>query len=415
MKFRIIFLMLVFCWVKSKSQDSLLLKLSTYMDEFKNEATKEAGTTWGITFDIPILIATHDIVVTNRQIDSFKVYKTIFYGKSDEIKPGGQTSKKWKGIDWAAYSYPYYQFDDKKDRLTLFFHEAFHRNQPFIGLEGRWTQCKHLLHSDARSLLRLEYNALLKAMKEKDFKPYLTDALTFRAYRYSLYPNAYLEEQGSEMLEGLANYTGLKLGGYSMDEVYDILQKKFSCNSQMFAYFTGAAYGFILDKSSENWRKQINKNDNFLYFTQKIFNLQLPQNCKESLKKNRDQYNWQQISNEEKQLEKETKQQEKKYQKIFFSKPVLKLPMSICTGGFDMHSTIIFPMAEGKVFNGFTARGEWGVLKSKDEIFLGQDILIPSPFTIKGNLVEGAGWVITLNKNWTIKKVDERFWVVAEK
>ncbi len=409
----LIFLLLI---IRANSQDTILLnKISEYISEFENEAKIENSKTWDISFDIPIIIATENIVITNRNIENFNKYKNIYYGITNEIKPGAHTSISWKGIDWAFYTYPDKSFEIRKERLNLFFHEAFHRNQKFLKLNGEWTQCSHLNNSNARTLLKLEYNALLKCLTDINNSTSIIDALSFRAYRYYLYPKAYNEEQSIEICEGLANYTGLKLSGYTNDEVLNILKYRKSFNSQLFAYYTGALYGFILDKTDSTWRKEINNKDNFLYFTQKRLDLKLPEHLKMHIKKVRNNYGWDTISKTEKIISKKTKKQEKYYSKIFFKNPIIKIPRNLCTGGFIFNSSIIFPLAEGKVYNGFSTYGDWGELIAKDEIFFSDNILLPTPFEIKENLIIGNGWQIKLNNNWEIEQKSKRLYELVQK
>jgi len=415
MRLRLILILILFTTLKLKAQDTLLLnKLSEFIGEFEKEGNLEDSKTWGISFEIPIMIATSDFVITNRPVDSFIRYKNIFFGKTNEIKPGGHSRKNWKGIDWGFYTYPDKAFENKNERLSLFFHEAFHRNQPFIGLDGIWTQCSHLTNSDARSLLKLEYNALLKSLNDSEYKTDLIDALTFRAYRYYLYPNAYNEEQAIEILEGLAEYTGLKLSGYTKDEIFKILKQQMSYNPQLFAYFSGAIYGFVLDIADTTWRKNIKQNDNFLYFVQKRLELKLPMNLKLHIESVRNKYGWDTISITEIAINKQIKKQEKFYTEIFFKKPVIKIPMNLCKGGYRFKSSIIFPLANGKVYNGFSTSGDWGELSAKDEIFFSVNILLPTPFEKKEKLVIGKGWQIKLSDNWTIKQTSKDFYELVQ-
>jgi hypothetical protein len=255
----------------------------------------------------------------------------------------------------------------------------------------------------------LEYAALLKALIAKDCENYIIDALTFRFYRYTLYPNAYLEEQSIEIFEGLAKYTDMKLCGYSESEKLEILKTQQHFNPQTYSYFMGDIYGMVLDKSGKEWRRKITKNDNFLYFTQKMFELQLPNNPKKHIEKVRVNYGWDSISKQEKVINRQIKEQEKLYTKMFFENPVVKIPMNICKGGFGFKSSIIFPIANGKVYNGFTTQGEWGNLSAKDERFFSENILLPIPFILKDRIITGKGWQIVLNNNWTIKQTSENY------
>lgn len=418
MKLKLIFILILLASFESKSQpqDTLLNKLSDYIDLFKSETTKENSKLWGISFDMPVIIATSDYknyIITNKQIEGFKAYKSIFYGKTDEIKPGGQGRKTWRDKEWAFFTYPFESFNNNKDLLNLYYHEAFHRNQIFLNLKGNWTQCKHLNASEARTLLKLEYYALFKAFNEKDYKPYLIDALTFRAYRYYLYPNAYNEEQEIEILEGLANYTGLKLSGFSNKEISKKLQNSMTFNPQTFAYITGAFYSFILDKSGKDWRNKIKKHDNFLYFTQKIIGFKLPENLTLHIKNVRNKYNWKEISKEEKTISKEISNQEKIYNKTFLKNPVVKISTKECKG-YLFQSSIIYPFKNGKIYNGVTTQGDWGKLVAKDEIFIADEIYLPTPFKITYKQIKGKGWIIYLNDNWTISQTSKNYFELIQ-
>lgn len=394
----IVLLLFLFISHVSWSQDSIFDKISQYFEEYKSEVLKDNGKLWDISFDIPIKIkiTNQKIIVLNREVEGFKPYKNLFIGDIDDLDYGEKGEKKWKGQKWVCYDYPLP--DNKEERLAFLFHDNFHSLQPEINLAGHWTQCKHLNETEARSMLKREFAALLKALEKEKFKPYLIDALTFRAYRYFLYPNAYIEEQSIEIRERLAQYTGLKLLDCSQSKKTELIKKGLNYNPQTYSYYMGALYGFVLDKSDKDWRKEITKGDNFLYFVQKIFGLQLPDNLKTHMEETRDNYDWKSISKEEKIIDRQTKKLEKIYTNMFFKNSVIKIPSNILTGPMLFHTTIIFPLANGKVYNGFSTSGEWGNLTAKDEIFLGEDILLTTPFVVKDNTITGKGWQIILNK-----------------
>lgn len=391
----------------SLSQNKLLDELSDYISFFEVEAKKENSELWNISFDMPVIIATDSFIVTNRKIESFTKYKNIFYGQTDEIRPGGHCHKSWRGKEWAFFTFPDVLFENKKELRKLFFHEGFHRNQTFLKLTGRWTQCKHLTKKEARSLLKLEYNALLLALQKNDFKEHLTDALTFRAYRYFLFPNAFNLETEIEIFEGLAHYTGLKLSGYSVKDINDKLKKASVGSAQTFAYHTGAIYGFILDKAKKDWKSEITKNDNFLYFTQRMFEIKLPENIDSHIKNVRNKYEWDKIKQEEKIIAKSNKKREKEYESVFFKKPVLTIQRKDCTG-YVYECTSIYPFKSGKICNKMTVSGDWGKLLSDRGIFIGDEIRLPAPFQIDNNKVVGVGWTLYLSENWEVKQVDKK-------
>jgi hypothetical protein len=385
------------------AQNTLLDSLSSFVEDFKQEAQKENAQLWGVTFDRPLLLKTPDFVLSSISVEGFTPYKTIYYGTATDIERGGSTCMSWRGQDWSFYTYDKLQFADRKTRLNLFFHEVYHCNQRVLHLQGSWAQCKHLNEYNAGCLLRLEFTALLQALQSKNIDSIaIIDALTFRAYRYALYPNAYNEEAQTEMQEGLANYTGLKLSTKTTSEMISDIKTNMNCNPQLFAYWSGAAYCFVLDRVDSLWRKKITKNDNFLYFVQGCMKVQLPDNLHQHIEKIRNDYAWHAIETNEKAIAKETKQKEKRYTKLFFQKAVVHIPLTICRG-FTFNSNIIFPLANGKVYNGFSTSGIWGHLLSKDEMFFGNEILLTEPTQITDTMVKGRNWEIKLEPHWTVK------------
>lgn len=398
---------------KAHCQETLLDTLSVYVSEFTLAAQKENASLWGESFEVPVMIKTPAFFVTNKPVEGFVAYKNLFYGTIDDIKSGGNSWIRWRDVDWAFYTYSAARFKDKSERLELFFHEAFHRNQPSLHLSGVWTQCKHLNEYEARCLLRLECNALLHALDDSLATQSLLDALTFRAYRYALYPNAYLEEAQMEMLEGVAYYTGIKLSGRDFESIKSKLKTNMSFNQQFFAYSSGGLYCFVLDKLDSTWRKELKQNDNFLYFAQKQLGLQLPNTLKSATETIRQKYDWNSISASEKALAKKTKQQEKLYTEMFLNKTVLKLNREQCKR-FTIQSSIVFPLANGKVYNAFSTWGDWGVLTSKDEIFWDNDVILATPFEVQDKKILGKGWEIVLNDGWTVKKTSKQYFELVE-
>ena len=115
------------------------------------------------------------------------------------------TSLHWSGKDWAMVMLPLPT--KKQDRINLLAHELFHKAQPSLGFLLFNTENNHLDQKDGRIYLRLELNALKKAVRSstiKEMNMHLTNALTFRKYRYSVYPKADTTENSLELNEGIA-------------------------------------------------------------------------------------------------------------------------------------------------------------------------------------------------------------------
>ena len=72
------------------------------------------------------------------------------------------TSIYWNGRSWAMIMFPLPE--GKHDRLNILSHELFHRSQPSLGFHMPNTDNNHLDQRDGRVYLRLELEALRKAL-----------------------------------------------------------------------------------------------------------------------------------------------------------------------------------------------------------------------------------------------------------
>jgi hypothetical protein len=161
--------------------------------------------------------------------------------------------------------------DYRQARERLLLHECFHRIQEGLGLAARDAVNNHLDSADGRIWLELEWRALERALRQPGpaRKSAIADALLFRAYRRSLFPEAFTNENHLELNEGLAEYTGVKLSSETIDELTfradralrdDASNPSFALS---FAYTSGPAYGALLDLSAKPWRKQIASTGDF--------------------------------------------------------------------------------------------------------------------------------------------------------
>jgi hypothetical protein len=86
-------------------------------------------------------------------------------------------------------------------------HEMWHRVQNDIGFPASGAANDHLDSRDGRVWLQLEWRALAKALsvRGEQRRRAIADALLFRAYRRTIFPNAAAQEREMEMHEGWRN------------------------------------------------------------------------------------------------------------------------------------------------------------------------------------------------------------------
>lgn len=170
------------------------------------------------------------------------------------------SSVMWSGVRWIMVAAPLPQ--DETQRRVLVAHEAWHWVQEQIGLGAQPSDCTHLESERGRYLLRLELRALAAAMRSRSSarRHAAEDALQFRAARLAEFPTAGAQEAALDRNEGLAAYTGVKLGAVEPDffaartlDQYDTHE----AFARAYAYASGPAYGLLLDNYSEGWRTTI--------------------------------------------------------------------------------------------------------------------------------------------------------------
>ncbi len=173
------------------------------------------------------------------------------------------TAIEWAGLEWTMVLWPPPTIPHARNRLLL--HEMFHRVQDKIGLPANNPLNAHLDTRDGRIWMRLEMRALAEALSHggEARRSAIRDALDFRALRRGLFPGAAADEDGLERNEGMAEYTGLVLGGLPTAALAHRAavgleqQEARETFSRSFAYATGPAYGVLLDASGRSWREAL--------------------------------------------------------------------------------------------------------------------------------------------------------------
>jgi uncharacterized membrane protein (UPF0127 family) len=150
---------------------------------------------------------------------------------------------------------------------VTFAHELFHRIQATLdGPRISDGDNGHLDSLEGRYWLQLEWRALARALEAKTpaaRKAAVADALLFRAERYRRFPAAAENEQALELNEGVAEYTGVRVGMTTPQARRDYAVRDLQAHVKddsfvrAFAYATGPAYGLMLDDADPAWRTQL--------------------------------------------------------------------------------------------------------------------------------------------------------------
>ncbi|WPQ63636.1 hypothetical protein SIO70_02010 [Chitinophaga sancti] len=326
------------------------------------------------------------------------------------------TSITWQGRLWAILLWPLPV--DKEERLSLMLHESFHRIQHQLGFPALSPTIDHLATTNGRIFFLLELQALKAALakpidqRRKD----LVNALLFRKKREELFPSTFDNERLLEMNEGLAEYTGMLLGrlpGSIRQHLYHEIDKAGTQLSliRSMAYITGPVYGYLLYEKSPGWTQSVESNSSFPALIKKYYQVTVPeQTATAILAKLEKQYKGDSIILVEQMKEKNRRQQEDTYTRLFTQQPVLIINLDKMNIVFNPNN--LFDLGElGTVYPTAEINDVWGKLKLVDGGMLMKNwkvITLPTidSLHVKDNIVQGHGWQLQLNKGWRIEKVD---------
>jgi len=420
-KITIIFVCIPFILIAS-GQNALNLKDSAaiYFREV-GAATRKARWLWDKDLYGPILLVdpiTRKVYANYPDLAGLLKHNGEIY---EGILPSNtgiaNASVNWKGRDWAMIAFVSPLFVDDQDIYSLFGHELFHRAQPSLRFpRSNEPDNNHLDRKDGRIYLRLELGALIKAMHSqspKEMKTHLTNAFTFRKYRYMLYPGADSLENALELNEGMAEYTGYVISGRNKSEAILHFERqidKFIQNPtyvRTFAYNTLPIYGFLLRLTNKYWNKEINAKTNLADYFIKKFKIYLPTDISKTALDIAEKYNAQLIFREELAREENTKKLIHEYKKKFIEQPHFEISFKKKNVSFDPR-TLIPIEDKGTVYPVMQAIDVWGILTVKNGALMSPDpdrkVTITAPLKIEGREVSGDGWILKLNDGFTVTK-----------
>lgn len=258
-----------------------------YFGEAKAISDKDSGALWNVPLCGPILFVDPGTRqgVANQADQEGKLDSVdgVFAGTVPAAVGVANTAATWAGVEWTMVMWPVPQY--KSPRVRLILHECFHRVQKKIGLAAGDSMNSHLDSLDGRIWLQMEWRALEHALWQHDEQRRrdIADALYFRNFRRSLFPDAAARENALEMNEGMAEYTGVKLSVTSPDEFAVVAASSLGSAptrtqsyARSFAYTSGPAYGALLDFANPEWRKGLTPATNLGERLARAYNIEQP-------------------------------------------------------------------------------------------------------------------------------------------
>jgi hypothetical protein len=273
---------------------------------------------------------------------------------------------------------------------------------------------EHLDALDGRYWLRLECRALARALQESGAQrtTAVRDALAFRQARRMLYEGSAEKERALEINEGLASYTGTAAAADAApDAVAGALEALAGAETgesfvRTFAYFTGPAYGLLLDASSPAWRQRIRNTDDFAALLAGAFAVQPATDAAASAAR----YGGAEIRAAEERRERGRQERLAELRGQFVDGPVLVIRGG---GGGTSNSmgAVVIPDVGTIFFGPYRFNTESGTLEAEKGVLLesqGSVRRVPVPVRRDDTTLSGDGWTFTVKPGWVIREGPRR-------
>ena len=382
--------------------------------EVNDLCTAERGRLWGHSLCVPMMFvdASSREAVLNRPAKHAMKDGAIYRFVLPRDMAIANTSVEFQGKHWSMVMWPLPT--DKVKRDILLMHESYHSIQPMLGLQrdGGLGKNNELDFRDGRLWLRAEFSALRGALQTsgEQRRQAIADALLFRTYRMSLWPQAAADERGLELNEGLAESTGIDASQRDTDAriasairaINRVEQEQSFVRS--FAYATGPAYAELLNAVQPDWRRNIKADFAFGEAAAAAYHLAMPKADKTIALATIEKYDGKQIIAEEDARAKATAARNTRFTKALVDGPALSLPLDNFSISFDPRTVYSLP-GRGSVYQTLTLGDAWGSLSVHDDGLA----LIPSTFSSvtvplesapAGTKVTGMNWSLTLAKGY---------------
>jgi hypothetical protein len=387
-----------------------------YFAEAQELCQADHGQLWGVSLSGPMMfVDTKSHFIVANQVDAngaLKAEDGVFTGILPSNMNVSNTALEWSGVRWTQIMWPLPV--EERQRKTLIAHELFHRIQPSLKLPvlqgGRNAQMDTL---EGRITLQLELRALTRALQtqsDEERKKAAADAVLFRSERYRLFPDAAAQEQELEWNEGLAEYTGVRVGNASREQQVEMalgdisILVNASTFVRSFPYATGPAYGLLLDRYAPGWHRSLKIGDGYDTLLEKALNYHLPANLQQAAEQKATLYDGAALRAAE--LERDRKRQQilAQYRTKFVDGPILTLPFRNMHVQFDPRNLQPLEKA-GTVYPTMRITDEWGILEATNGALMKPDwsaVIVVAPTAITGSILKGDGWTLELKPGWKI-------------
>lgn len=426
---KLIILITVVLLTNCKSENGLIYftpqKASSYFKSIEELCNKDNGKLWGKNLYGPLMFVDRE----SRRIYANMPDKEGLLKFKDGIYTGlypkewiiSNIDKDYGGVLFAIVPIPPEENVYKiKARAVNELFKCFQRTR---GINYEMIDTRHMNQKNARLWLKLEWKALRNAIDNTGEVRLqsIRDALIFRGARRELYNNFQTDENKLETYEGLASFTATLLCSNSNEEFMGHLIEQynmvyaFQSYSLAFGIFNGAIYSSFLHDKGFDFTSLTTKNVDLGELTRNLYKIELPEICRDVSGSIAMNYDIDGIYREEVQREIDIKERINKQVGAFIDKPVVYMELESPYFGFEPED--VNPLDSiGTLYSTLRVSDNWGKLTvDKGGCLVSNDLkfLRISAKNIKEDKTQitGDGWVLLLNHEWKLEKVDQNYFI----
>ena len=375
----------------------------------------DGGRLWGVSLCGPLMLAdpqTHEAIANVPVLDAKRDGSYYRFTLAADA-PIGNAPFEYDGIRFAQIKWPLKGGTDKQ-AVTLM-HESFHRIQPKLGFvvkgareEGWMISGDPALDTETgRIWLRGEIHALRRALTSSGIarKEALSDALELRSYRYAILPSTVAPEHVLDVMEGLAESTGIDVGvphacriAYTLRDMR--IAEAASNYAREFFFAIGPAYAELLDAVEPNWRRMVVPKTSIASLAARGFGIKVVTPSASAAQAILARYGGAAIEREEAVRERRRVAREAEYRAELVTGPTLRLPMKDFRISFNAKYTQRLGRY-GTVYHHVIVSAPWGRIKVShgDAMIDGSfsSLTVAAPATLAGSTLHGNGWVLELS------------------
>ena len=370
-----------------------------YFSEAQLLCQADHGQLWGVSLFGPIMFVdpqSRNIVASQADAQGrLKAEGGVFVGLLPTDQNIANTAVEWAGVYWTQMLWPLPS--DVRQRDTLMLHELFHRIQNQLKIpKVKGGENAQLDTVDGRYYLQLEWRSLSRALQastDEERRTAAADAVLFRTERYRLFPRADGQEQALELNEGLAEYTGVRVGNPAPEEQIKAALNDLSSHRddstfvRSFAYATGPGYGLLLDRYLPGWRDQLKPDQGFDVLLRNALHIALPANLQLAAESRTTQYDGTTLRAAERKRETRRQQIVAGYRAKFIDGPLLTLQFRNMHVQFDPLN--LQPLGDaGTVYPNLRISDDWGILDAKNGALMKPDwsaVVVVAPSSSTGS------------------------------